>query len=181
MLANLLGQPPALPPPGIGSIEPDTRGTSTIRETLAQHRNEASCAACHNQIDPPGFALECFDVIGGFRESYRSVGEGRRPEKRLLGRSIWEYKIGPPVDSSGTTADGRAFANVTEFKNLLMRQKEQVAQNVIQNLVIYSTGAEIQFADTSEVDAIIERCRASNFGLRTMIHEVVQSPLFRNK
>ncbi len=67
VLTNLLGQPPSPPPPGVDSIEPDTQGASTIRETLAKHQAAERCAACHRRIDPPGFALECFDPVGTFR------------------------------------------------------------------------------------------------------------------
>jgi Protein of unknown function (DUF1588) len=74
VLSNLLGQPPAPPPPNAGSVEPDTRGAATIRDLLEKHKSDAVCASCHKTIDPPGFALESFDVIGGYRKRYRSVG-----------------------------------------------------------------------------------------------------------
>ncbi|OYW71134.1 MAG: hypothetical protein B7Z37_28585 [Verrucomicrobia bacterium 12-59-8] len=64
VMKHLLGQPPAPPPASVGAIEPDTRGTTTIREQLAKHRDSESYASCHREIDPPGFALESFDVIG---------------------------------------------------------------------------------------------------------------------
>ena len=67
ILENILGQPTSPPPDNVGSIEPDIRGATTIRQQLAKHRDIESCAACHRKIDPPGFALECFDPIGGFR------------------------------------------------------------------------------------------------------------------
>ena len=75
VMARLLGQPPEPPPPNIPAVEPDVRGATTIREQLAKHRSDATCASCHAKIDPPGFALESFDVIGGFRTRYRSVTE----------------------------------------------------------------------------------------------------------
>ena len=110
VLSSILGSPSPPPPPTIGSIEPDTQGTTTIREKLAAHRNEVACNRCHQHIDPPGFAMESFDVIGGFRERYRSPEIGDFPKQRLLGRKIWEYRFNLPVDSSGTTSNGTAFA-----------------------------------------------------------------------
>ena len=74
VLERILGTPPSPPPPDIGAIEPDIRGATTIREQLAKHRDVASCAECHREIDPSGFALESFDVIGGWRDRYRSIG-----------------------------------------------------------------------------------------------------------
>src|ERR1700730_522589 len=68
VLDRILGTPPPRPPAGVPALEPDIRGATTIREQLAKHRQIASCASCHTQIDPPGFALESFDVIGGWRE-----------------------------------------------------------------------------------------------------------------
>src|SRR5262249_2168773 len=76
VMDRLLGQPPEPPPPDVPAIEPDVRGVKTIREQLDRHRRDASCAACHAKIDPPGFALESFDVIGGQRARYRSLGMG---------------------------------------------------------------------------------------------------------
>jgi hypothetical protein len=181
VLTNLLGTPPNPPPTDIGSIEPDTRGTTTIRESLAKHRNVESCAQCHQHIDPPGFALESYDVIGGYRSKYRCTENGEQPERLLRGRTIWEYDIGLPVDSSGVLADGEPFENIDEFKQLLLNQREQIARNVISNLITYATGAEIQFADRDQVAKILESCRESDFGMQTIIREVVQSRLFRNK
>src|SRR4029077_17902872 len=72
---KIIGQPPDPPPGDVPAIEPDVRGTTTIRELLAQHRSNASCAACHNKIDPLGFALESFDVIGGRQTRYRTLND----------------------------------------------------------------------------------------------------------
>ena len=80
VMERILGTPPPKPPADVPSIEPDIRGATTIREQLAKHRQIASCANCHNKIDPPGFALESFDVIGGWREQYRTTGNGDRKD-----------------------------------------------------------------------------------------------------
>src|SRR5438445_5695823 len=77
VLERILGTPPPKPPPDVPAIDPDIRGATTIRQQLAKHRQLASCANCHAKIDPPGFALESFDVIGGFREYYRTSGNGK--------------------------------------------------------------------------------------------------------
>src|SRR4029077_2124112 len=74
VLDRILGMPPPRPPENVAALEPDIRGATTIREQLAKHRQVAMCAGCHTKIDPPGFALESFDVIGGYRENYRTTG-----------------------------------------------------------------------------------------------------------
>lgn len=183
VLTHLLGQPPNPPPPNIGSVEPDTRGTNTIRELLAKHRDDATCNACHRSIDPPGFALECFDVIGGFRTNYRNhkSGSGEQPNEDFAGRKIWEYKIGMPVDASGQLPTGQPFSGITQYKKMLLSKKGQVARSLIENLIVYSTGAKIQFADRAEVQRILDVCKKKDYGMKTMLYEIVASKIFLNK
>lgn len=181
VLTSILGTPSPPPPPNIGSIEPDTRGTTTIREELAAHRNSAVCNSCHRNIDPPGFALESFDVIGGFREKYRSVEHGERTEVKLHGRNIWEYKLNLPVDPSGETPEGETFSDIVSYKKTLAKKKRQLARNLVRQLVAYSTGAEIQFADREVIESILDQCKKENYGVRSLIHAIVQSKLFRHK
>ncbi len=181
VLTSMLGTPSPPPPPNIGSIEPDTRGTTTIREELAAHRNSAICNSCHRNIDPPGFALESFDVIGGFRKKYRSVEHGEAPKNRLHGRHIWEYKLNLPVDPSGETPEGEFFADVISYKKTLVKKKRLLAENLVRQLVVYSTGTKIQFADREKIKTILEQCEKDDYGVRSMIHAIVQSKLFRHK
>jgi hypothetical protein len=182
VMERLLGDPPAPPPPSIPAIEPDIRGATTIRELLAKHREDRSCAACHKAIDPPGFALENFDVMGRWRNNYRSLTQG---SKRIagVGRSGNEFVhyIAQKVDASGKTADGDAFADIVEFKNLLLQDEEAIAHNLAEQLIVYATGAPLRFADRDEVAAILNKSRSSEYGVRTLIHEIIQSPLFLRK
>src|SRR3954469_20271011 len=181
VMKKLLGQPPAPPPPGTGMIEPDTRGATTVREQLAKHRTQETCAGCHRKIDPPGFALECFDVIGGFRDRYRSQDKGDTATVKNT-RSKRKYvKLGLPVDASGELPDGRTFAGVQDFKKLLLEQSDQVLLSLTQKLVVYSTGAGISYADRPAVEAIAVKVKQQGGGLRTLVHEVVQSPIFQTK
>ena len=179
VLANLLGQPAPPPPPGVGTVEPDTRGTMTIREQLDAHRSSPVCANCHRVIDPPGFALESFDPIGGFRTRYRvSGGTGT-----FGGFEVpLPFLEGPAVDASGITPDGEAFSGIEEYKRLLLSQEiDQVARHLASQLLVFSTGAEIEFADRDTVEGIVEQGRNDGHPVRTMIHEVVQSDLFRRR
>jgi mono/diheme cytochrome c family protein len=181
VLERILGQPPSPPPPDIPALEPDIRGATTIRQQLDKHRNTAACAACHRHIDPPGFALESFDVIGGWRDFYRATQPGQRKLVKLAnypGRTVYR---GPDVELGGTTADGRPFKTIDDYKRLLLADKGQLARNIARKLLIYATGADIQFADREVVEQLVVKCRAQNYGFRSFIHEVVQSRVFLNK
>jgi mono/diheme cytochrome c family protein len=181
VMKRLLGQTPPPPPANVGSIEPDTRGATTIREQLAKHRTSEACAGCHAKIDPPGFALESFDVIGGFRDRYRSQDKGDRVDKHTPGGRYYRVLLGPAVDASGELADGRKFAGIADFKTLLLGQQDQVMHALASNLVIYSTGAGISYGDRREIAAIVAKTKQQGGGLRTLIEEIVSSPLFQNK
>jgi mono/diheme cytochrome c family protein len=178
VMDRILGTPPPKPPADVPAVEPDIRGATTIREQLAKHRSAASCAACHATIDPPGFALESFDVIGGYREHYRTTGLGQ--PVTLDGRRM-PYLKGPKVAPGDVLPDGAKFANVDELKQLLLRDQDQIARALAEKLVTYGTGGPPEAADRAEMDAIVGRVRAKNYGFRTLVHEVVQSQLFREK
>jgi hypothetical protein len=180
ILRRLIGRPPS-PPPPVNAIEPDTRGATTIREQLSKHRDSETCNRCHREIDPPGFALESFDVIGGFRENYRSVGEGTPPKAKLHGRDIWEYKLGKPVDPSGETADGVPFSNIESFRNILLRDQGQISRSLVEQFATYATGSAISFADREEIDRIAAEVQINGAGVRTLVHRVVASKLFTHK
>jgi cytochrome c553 len=180
VMRRLLGEPPDPPPADIPAFEPDTRGATSIRQQLAKHRSVASCASCHTRIDPPGFALENFDVIGGWRDRYRAE-KGDSPPGKFHGRRIWEFGLGPPVDASGELPDGRKFKTIDDFKQLLLEREDQVERNLTASLLTYATGAGIQFADRGVVNAIVNRLKSRGGGLRSLVHEIVQSETFQAK
>jgi len=162
-------------------VEPDIRGTTTLREQLAKHRTVPSCAGCHSKIDPPGFALENFDVIGGWRDRYRSLGVGDRVDKFLdtYGRFKVQYKLGPRVDASGELAAGEAFKEIREFKKLVLRDKDALAGALTGKILSYALGRGMGFSDRVEIARIVGSVKASNYGFRSLIHGIVQSPSFR--
>lgn len=180
VLKNIIGKPVSPPPPNIPAVEPDIRGSKTIREQIAKHRELESCAGCHDHMDPLGLALENYDVIGGWRENYRSIGEGQFVKLEVDGRRV-QYKTGKPVDASGVLPDGTAFANMDALKQVLLADKKQIARCVTEKLLTYATGAGVEFADRPAMEAILKNSSEKDYGLRTLIHEVVQSPVFLSK
>lgn len=178
VLDRILGIPPPKPPENIAALEPDTRGATTIREQLARHREIESCAGCHRLIDPPGFALESFDVIGGWREYYRTTGNGK--PVTVDGRRM-HYLQGPKVDPADVLLDGRAFQNSDELKQLLLADKDQFARSLTTKLLTYATGGAPEVVDQPQIDAIVATVREQNYGFRSLVHAIVASELFRNK
>jgi hypothetical protein len=179
MCERILGVEPPPPPKDVPAIEPDTRGTTTIRQQLAKHRNTEACASCHTLIDPPGFALESFDVIGGWRDFYRTTA----PSKSVPLRNYPERRVlrGPDVEVGDRMPDGRPFADIEEYKRLLLEDPDALARNLVKRVLLYSTGGKLQFADREVVDALVARIRSADYGFRTLIHEAVQSRVFLHK
>ena len=187
LLDRILGKPAPPPPPNVPAIEPDIRGATTIREQLAKHRATENCAGCHARIDPPGFALENYDVIGGWREKYRIAATDRKqwvnnrvgPLAKYL--AAWQYGEGRAVEAGDEFADGRKFTTVEEFKQLLLAQPDQLARCLTEKLVTYATGQPVGFGDHQAVERILAAAKQSDYGLRSLVHAVVESELFRNK
>ncbi len=176
VLERFLGVTPPAPPPGVPAVEPDIRGAKTIRELLDKHRSTDNCAGCHRQIDPPGFALEEFDVIGGHRDHFRTLGTGTAPKQAGA-----RYKLGPPVDAGGELPGGKRFKNFTEFRKLLLADPERFAGCLTAKLVAFATGRLVGPADQPEIDRILKTTAAKQYPTRDLIHAVVQSDLFRTK
>jgi hypothetical protein len=182
VMARLLGQPPDPPPPNVPAVEPDVRGASTIREQLDKHRHDPVCAGCHAKIDPAGFALEAFDVIGGFRTRYRSIGSGDPAPRGAIDPFIGiSFKLGPVVDASGELPDGRKFAGVRELEAMLASQPERLLRNLAQQLAIYAAGRDLAFGDREQIAAIVSRTQKRGGGIRDLLHELVQSQLFQTR
>ncbi len=180
VMNRIIGRPPPPAPPSVPAVEPDIRGATTIREQLAKHRTQESCNACHRLIDPAGFALENFDVMGGWRTRYRASGGD--PVKGIgHNGNFYHFGLGPDVDASGELPDGRAFRDVRELKRLLVSDREQLARNLVRQFIVYATGAPVGFADRRVVEEIVRANRREDFPVRSLIHGVVQSELFRNK
>ncbi|GAB5561782.1 MAG: hypothetical protein SynsKO_34290 [Synoicihabitans sp.] len=182
IMERIMGVEIPPPPSGIEAVEPDTRGATTIREQLALHIEAASCRACHEKFDPAGFALENFDVMGGWQDRYRAVDE-EIPGVDGIGKNghAFPFHFALPVDSSGELKDGSTFENIHELKALLVRDERAIARNLVNRLIVYGTGAAVSFADRTEVEQILDAAAASDYGIRSLIKAVVLSPLFTIK
>lgn len=187
LLERIVGTPAPPPPPNAGSIEPDTRGATTIREQLAKHQSVKTCAGCHQKIDPPGFVLEAFDPIGRYRDYYRTTQTGEKlgtdKVKAFFGGHYGQVKYlkGPAVDTRSQLPGGVEIADIRAYKAALAARPELLARSLARKLATFATGESVEAGDELVVDAILKKAEASKFGVRTLIHEVVQSELFTKK
>jgi hypothetical protein len=156
---RILGNHIPPPPPGVPAIEPDIRGATSIRDQLDKHRNNESCASCHQTIDPPGFALENYDPVGIWRTGYGQGGRGAK------------------VNPTGITPDGQTFTDLTTWKQIYTQRADQLAKGFAQQFLTYSTGAPPRFSDETALDSISKKTT----NLRSIIREVVLSDIFQTK
>jgi hypothetical protein len=156
---RLLGNHIPPPPPGVPAIEPDIRGATSIRDQLDKHRNNESCASCHQTIDPPGFALENYDAVGIWRKGYGKDGKGAQ------------------VDPSGLTPEGDTFTDLATWQQIQTKRPQNLARGFATHFLTYATGAPPRFSDEAALDDIAKK--ATN--VRSIIREVVLSDIFRTK
>ncbi len=156
---RILGNHIPPPPPGVPAIEPDIRGATSIRDQLNKHRNNESCASCHQTIDPPGFALENYDAVGIWRKGYGKDGKGAQ------------------VDPSGRTPEGDTFTDLATWQQIQTKRPQNLARGFATHFLTYATGAPPRFSDESKLDAIASKTT----NLRSIIREVVLSDIFRTK
>jgi len=159
ILDSILGTPPPPPPPDVPALEKAHPGDApkSMRELLSQHRADAACASCHSRIDPLGFALENYDVIGRWREE----DEGK------------------PVDTSGELADGTAFQGPDGLKNALLERKDMFVRNLTSKMLGYALGRGLTLEDSCTVDRIVTRLKENDYRARTLVEEIVLSMPFR--
>lgn len=180
IMERVLGRKPPPPPASVPAVEPDTRGAVTIRQQLEKHRKLESCSACHTKIDPPGFALENFDVMGGFRDRYRAL-DGKTPEVGI-GKNGQKYAFhnALAVEAYGEL-DGKKFKDIREFKKIVAADERQLARNILGQLTVFATGAPVGFSDRAKVEAVLDQAKAGHYGIRDLVHGLVSSDLFLNK
>ena len=158
----ILNRPPPPPPDTVPPIEADDRQIEssglTLRQRLTQHQQSSECAACHSQIDPLGFALENYDAVGRWRQTYAS---------------------GLEIDSSGKLFGKLKFSSVVEFKDALLQHPELFTRAFSEHLLSYALGRQLTLADEGAVDTILQKSLSTRGQFTTIIREIVQSRPFR--
>ena len=178
VMTRLLGQPPPHPPESVPAVEPDIRGAKTIRDLLALHTKDASCASCHKLFDPVGFALENFDICGGWRERYRGLEEGEPVTGIDRAGHDFSYRLSHPVDPRGSLPNGQTFADIRVLKALLVASPRQLARNLLHQFTAYATGGPVRFSDRRDIEAILDGCEADGYRVRDLLQGFVASSIF---
>jgi len=158
----IFNAPPKPPPADVPPLEKPKESEEhlTLRERFAVHRERADCAGCHEKLDPLGFALENFDPVGRWRNTYDN---------------------GREVDSSGQLFRKHKFKNVVEFKDAILAEKNRFTRAFAEHILSYALGRPLTPGDTLAVDLMTERVVADGYRLHTVLHEVVQSAPFLSR
>jgi hypothetical protein len=160
----IFNNPPPPPPADVPPLDEEAKGPEnknlTIREKLAAHATRADCRSCHAKIDPYGFALEHYDPVGLWRDTY----EG-----------------GQPIDASGLLFNQRPFATIEEFKDGLLAEKDRFTRAFAAHLLAYALGREVKAADHPALDRIVEAAAAEDYRLRSLLTHIVLSEPFQTK
>ncbi len=160
LLNNIFGTPIPPPPPGVNATLETKPGAlpKSMRERLAQHRTNPSCNSCHSVIDPLGFSLENFDVVGG----WRTIDEA-----------------GKPVDASGTTANGEPIKGLAGLRAVLLAQPDQFPRTVTEKLMAYALGRRLEYYDMPTVRKIVRDAAVKQYRWSALIQGIVDSPAFQ--
>lgn len=159
ILENLLGTPAPVPPPDVPELKDNHAGEApkTLRERLELHRANPVCASCHSRIDPMGFGLENYDVVGRWREQ----------------------DAGKPIDARGVLPDGTEFDGVDGLKKVLITRKDEVIRNLSSKMLAYALGRGLSLSDRCAVDRIMDALRRDGYQAHTLVQEIVLSVPFR--
>ena len=163
VLENLLGTPTPDPPddvPALEETDPESLDAQPLRVRLQRHRDNPSCAGCHNIMDPIGFAMEQFDAIGRFR-----ARDAR----------------GNPIDASGQLANGRPIDGVAELREALVEQPESFVHTFAEKMLTYAIGRGLEYYDMPTVRAIVANAADEEYRFSAIVLEIVNSAPFRMK
>ena len=160
LLDNLLGTPPPSPPGNVPALTEVNTGQipKGIRERLAQHRSDPVCSSCHTVIDPIGFALENFDVIGAWREF---------------------DEVGNPVDPSGNYLGGVEFAGFADLRDWMLERGDRFAHNVTEKLMTYALGRRVEYYDQPVIRQIVREAASENYSWSSILLGVAKSAPFK--
>ncbi len=161
ILETILGDPPPPPPPNVPELEESASSVSSesLRQRLELHRQNVACAQCHDRIDPLGFGLENYGVLGRWRDKYE----------------------GHTVDARGALPDGTTFSGPAELKLALLGRKDQFVRHLTKKMLGYALGRGLTYYDYCAVNSIVDKLRANDYKSHHLLFGIIQSVPFRFK
>jgi mono/diheme cytochrome c family protein len=161
ILENILGTPPAPPPPDVEAFQENKDGekAKTVRAIMEQHRSKPSCNACHGVMDPLGFAFENFDAVGAWRTT--------------------DVFAGTPIDPSGKLVDGTAVSGPVDVRKAILKRPDQFVQTMTEKLMTYALGRSVEYYDMPAVRKIVRDAAASNYKFSSIVKGIVASDPFQ--
>ena len=161
ILENLLGAPVPQPPPGVETnlVAPAGAAPTSVRQRLERHRANPSCASCHAVMDPVGFSLENFDLIGEYREADGGIA----------------------VNATGKLADGTSLDGPASLRKALLDRRDAVAATATEKLLTYAVGRRVEYFDMPAVRAIVRDAGRSDYRFSSLITGIVKSVPFTMK
>jgi hypothetical protein len=161
ILENILGTPPAAPPPNVEGFKENKEGEKarTVREIMEQHRANPSCNGCHGVMDPLGFSLEGFDAIGAWRTKDRFAGT--------------------LIDASGKLIDGTPVNGPDDLRKALTRHSEEFVQAMTEKMMMYALGRSIEYYDMPTIRKIVRDSAKDNYRFSSIVMGIVKSTPFQ--
>lgn len=191
ILQTLLNDPPPPPPPNVPMLDEAKAQAQglTIAQQLAEHRNNAACADCHQKIDPWGLALENFNAIGLWRDSAAKPAAqsvvAQKPLKKKAAKKAGQDKANAADENSSRTEPAKPapIASKTPVEQLqqrlLVERGDDFARAFVSKLLTYALGRSLDFADAKSVDALTATFKADNFNIRLLMARIVLSNAFQ--
>jgi hypothetical protein len=161
LLENFLNYSPPPPPPDVPDLPPQAKGQQarSMRERVEQHRSNPVCAACHNVMDPLGFALENYDAIG----RYRATADGL------------------PIDTSGVTPDGQTFDGLAGLRDIMVSRRDDFVSTVTEKLLVYALGRGVEYYDQPAIRQIVREAAPGDYRWSSIVLGITKSVPFQMK
>ena len=170
----------------IGVLDPPSE-TFTIKDNINEHRKDPNCATCHSKMDPFGLAMENFDVLGRYRETYQNFVVTKIPEEKKDGKVVKQERITSKfvdttkVDSEAVHRDGRAIDGMEGLKRLMMEDKDKIARNLLTKLSEYAMGREMNYSDSEMIDRLLEASKKNDYKLRDLMVSIIADESFTKR
>ena len=170
----------------VGALKPPTE-TFTIKDTINEHRNNPQCASCHSKMDTFGLAMENFDVLGRYRETYQNFVVTKIPEEKKEGKVVKQERITrkfvdtTKVESDAVHRDGRAIDGMEGLKRLMLEDKDKIARNLLTKLSEYAMGREMNYSDSEMIDRLLEASKKNDYKLRDLMVSIIADESFTKR